>query len=80
MNQSDSFRRLRRRAAVQMSYAALFAMFVLWPNLRVAPSLVIVVATALAAVWLVGGLAAWAKIPGLMSSCSADRQRRCWSP
>jgi hypothetical protein len=63
MDQSDSFRRLRRRAAVQMSYAALFAMFVLWPNLRVAPSLVIVVATALAAVWLVGGLAAWAKIP-----------------
>jgi UDP-N-acetylmuramyl pentapeptide phosphotransferase/UDP-N-acetylglucosamine-1-phosphate transferase len=63
MDPSDSFRRLRRRAAGQMSYAALFAMFVLWPNLRVAPSVVIVVATALAAVWLVGGLAAWAKIP-----------------
>jgi hypothetical protein len=46
-----------------MGYVALFAMFVLWPNLQDAPSLILVVATALAAVWLLGGLAAWAKIP-----------------
>lgn len=60
---SDSSGGLRRRAAVQMAYVALFALFVLWPNLRANPSLIIVVATALASVWLVGGLAAWAKIP-----------------
>jgi len=60
---SDSSGGLRRRAAVQMAYVALFALFVLWPNLRASPSLIIVVATALASVWLVGGLAAWAKIP-----------------
>ena len=60
---SDSSGGLRRRAAVQMAYVALFALFVLWPNLRANPSLIIVVATALAAVWLIGGLAAWAKIP-----------------
>ena len=56
-------RSLRRRAATQMGYVALFALFVLWPNLRASPSLVLIVATALVAVWLVGGLAAWAKIP-----------------
>jgi len=60
---SDSSGGLRRRAAVQMAYVALFALFVLWPNLRANPSLIIVVAAVLAAVWLVGGLAAWAKIP-----------------
>ncbi len=60
---SDSSRPLRRRAAVQMGYAALFALFVLWPNLRSAPSLILVVAGALAAIWLVGGLAVWAKVP-----------------
>lgn len=54
---------LRRRAAVQMGYAALFATFVLWPNVRAAPSLILVAATALTAVWLLGGLAAWAKLP-----------------
>ena len=54
---------LRRRAAVQMGYAALFATFVLWPNLRTAPSVLLVAATALAAIWLVGGLAAWMKLP-----------------
>lgn len=54
---------LRRRAAIQMGYAALLALFVLWPNLQASPSLVLIVATALAAVWLVGGLAAWAKVP-----------------
>ena len=54
---------LRRRAAVQMGYAALFATFVLWPNLRAAPSVLLVAATALAAIWLVGGLAAWVKLP-----------------
>lgn len=54
---------LRRRAAVQMGYAALFATFVLWPNLRAAPSVLLVATTALAAVWLVGGLAAWVKLP-----------------
>jgi hypothetical protein len=46
-----------------MGYVALFAMLILWPNLKAAPSLILVVATALAAVWLLGGLAAWAKIP-----------------
>ena len=55
-------RPLRRRAAVQMGYVALFALFVLWPNLRSAPSLVLVVATTLTAVWLIGGLAAWARL------------------
>ena len=54
---------MRRRAALQMGYAALFVTFVLWPNLRMAPSLILVAAAALAAVWLVGGLAAWAKVP-----------------
>jgi len=54
---------LRRRAAVQMGYAALFATFVLWPNLRMAPSVLLVAATALAAVWLIGGLAAWVRLP-----------------
>ena len=42
-----------------MGYVALLAAFVLWPNLRTAPSLVLVAVTALAAVWLLGGLAAW---------------------
>lgn len=60
---SESDRVLRRRAAIQMGYVALFAMFVLWPNLRTGPSLVLIAATALAATWLVGGLAAWAKVP-----------------
>lgn len=54
---------LRRRAALQMGYAALFATFILWPNLRAAPSVLLVAATALAAIWLVGGLAAWVKLP-----------------
>ena len=53
---------LRRRAAIQMAYAALFATFVLWPNLQSAPSMILIVSTALTAVWLVGGLAAWAKV------------------
>lgn len=53
----------RRRVTIQMVYAALFATFVLWPNLRAAPSLVLVAATALAVVWLLGGLAAWARLP-----------------
>ena len=56
-------RAMRRRAAVQMAYAALFASFVLWPNLRQGPSVLLVAATVLAAIWLVGGLAAWARIP-----------------
>jgi len=56
-------RALRRRAAIQMGYAALFALFVLWPNLQAAPSLILISATALAAIWLIGGLAAWSKIP-----------------
>jgi hypothetical protein len=46
-----------------MGYASLLALFVLWPNLRASPSLLLIVATALVAVWLVGGLAAWAKVP-----------------
>lgn len=54
---------LRRRAAVQMGYAALFATFVLWPNLRMAPSVLLVAATALVAIWLIGGLAAWVRLP-----------------
>ena len=60
---SEFDRVLRRRAAIQMGYVALFAMFVLWPNLRTGPSLVLIAATALAAIWLIGGLAAWAKVP-----------------
>ena len=60
---SDIDRALRRRAAVQMGYVALFALFVLWPNLKAAPSLILISATALAAIWLVGGLAAWSKVP-----------------
>ena len=60
---SDIDRVLRRRAAVQMGYVALFALFVLWPNLQAAPSLILISATALAAIWLVGGLAAWSKVP-----------------
>ncbi len=46
-----------------MGYAALLSLFVLWPNLQFAPSVVLVAATALVAIWLVGGLAAWAKVP-----------------
>ena len=60
---ADCERGLRRRAAIQMGYVALLALFVLWPNLRSAPSLVLVVATTLAAVWLIGGLAAWVRLP-----------------
>ena len=60
-SQTDSA--LRRRAAVQIGYAALLTTFVLWPNLRTAPSVLLVASTALAAVWLVGGLAAWVKLP-----------------
>lgn len=56
-------RSLRHRAAIQMAYAALFALFVLWPNLRTSPSLVLVVATTLVAVWMIGGLAAWVRLP-----------------
>ena len=63
MSGTDCDRALRRRAAIQMGYVALFTLFVLWPNLRSAPSLVLVVATTLAAVWLIGGLAAWARLP-----------------
>ncbi len=63
MAASDIDRALRRRAAVQMGYLALFALFVLWPNLKAAPSLILVSATALGAIWLVGGLAAWSKVP-----------------
>ena len=59
----DSSQALRRRAAVQMGYVALFALLVLWPNLQAAPSLILLVATALAAIWLLGGLGAWAKVP-----------------
>ena len=54
---------VRRRAAFQMGYAALFADFVLWPNLRMAPNLVAITGAALTAVWLIGGLAAWVKLP-----------------
>ena len=63
MGNSDNGQALRRRAAVQMGYAALFAMFVLWPNLQAAPSLILILSTALAAIWLIGGLAAWSKVP-----------------
>ena len=63
MANSDNGRALRRRAAVQMGYAALFALFVLWPNLQAAPSLILILSTALAAIWLIGGLAAWSKVP-----------------
>jgi len=63
MANSDNGQALRRRAAVQMGYAALFVMFVLWPNLQAAPSLILILSTALAAIWLIGGLAAWSKVP-----------------
>ncbi len=63
MANSDNGRALRRRAAVQMGYAALFALFVLWPNLQAAPSLILILSTVLAAIWLIGGLAAWSKVP-----------------
>ena len=63
MATTDTHQALRRRAAVQMGYAALFAMFVLWPNLQAAPSLILILSTALAAIWLIGGLAAWSKVP-----------------
>jgi len=46
-----------------MGYAALFTTFVLWSNLRLAPSVLLVAATALVAIWLVGGLAAWVNLP-----------------
>ena len=63
MATTDTHQALRRRAAVQMGYAALFALFVLWPNLQAAPSLILILSTALAAIWLIGGLAAWSKLP-----------------
>lgn len=63
MNGYGFERSLRRRAAVQMAYAALLAMFVLWPNMQSGPSLVLVLATTLASLWLVGGLAAVSKVP-----------------
>jgi hypothetical protein len=63
MATTDTHQALRRRAAVQMGYAALFALFVLWPNLQAAPSLILILSTALAAIWLIGGLAAWSKVP-----------------
>lgn len=63
MSRLHSKRPLRCRAALQMGYAALLALFVLWPNLQSSPSMVLVAATALVAVWLVGGLAAWSGVP-----------------
>ena len=63
MASANTHQALRRRAAVQMGYAALFAMFILWPNLQSAPSLILILSTALAAIWLIGGLAAWSKVP-----------------
>lgn len=54
---------LRRAAAVQLGYLLLFAMLALIPNLRTAPSLVMVAASVLAAVWLVGCLARFANLP-----------------
>ena len=63
MATTDTRQALRRRAAVQMGYAALFALFVLWPNLQAAPSLILILSTALAAIWLIGGLATWSKVP-----------------
>jgi hypothetical protein len=46
-----------------MAYLAMFSAFVLWPNLRTAPSVLLVVVTVLAGVWLTGGLAAWVSLP-----------------
>lgn len=59
----ESDRVLRRRAGWQMGYLVLFALFVLGPNLRGAPSLILITATALAALWLVGGLTVWVRLP-----------------
>ena len=46
-----------------MGYLAMFASFALWPNLRAAPSLILVACAVLVAVWMVGGLAAWVRMP-----------------
>ncbi len=48
---------------MQLGYLLLFAGLVLLPNLRAAPSLLIVAASVLAAVWLIGCLARLANIP-----------------
>ena len=73
MTQPDLGRTDRRRAAVQVGYVALFVLLVLWPNLRSAPSLILIVATTLTAVWLIGGLAAWSGVPcaGELLLCGA---------
>ena len=47
---------------MQLGYLLLFAALVLVPNLRAAPSLIIVAATVLAAVWLIGCLARFANL------------------
>ncbi len=60
---SSNRRALRRAAAVQLGYLLLFAGLVPLPNLRAAPSLLIVAASVLAAVWLIGCLARVADIP-----------------
>lgn len=64
--QDPSFRPRRRpaaRIAIQMIYAAAFAVYVLWPNLQSTPSVIMIAAAALAGIWLVGGAAGLAGIP-----------------
>ena len=56
-------RSARVRVALQLGYAALFAAFVLLPNLRVAPSLILVAGAVLTAIWFLGGLLALGKMP-----------------
>lgn len=60
---------------MQFGYLLLFAALVLLPNLRSAPSLVVIAATLLTAVWLCGCLARFAGLPRadelLLAGCTA---------
>lgn len=60
---SEALRGLKKRAGVQMAYVLLFAGFVLWPNMASAPSVLLVAALVLAAVWLIGCLGLVAGVP-----------------
>lgn len=63
MSPDATFPRSRLRIGVQLGYLLLFSGFVLWPNVRVAPSIVLIVAAVLAGLWLVGILGAAAGVP-----------------
>jgi hypothetical protein len=53
----------RLRAGFQMAYALLLAGFVIVPNLRSTPSLVLVVAAVLALVWVLGCIGLVSRVP-----------------